>query len=608
MGSNIRFVRAESVVVGMDESVLNALEVVAGRGPRLRTDWHFDWPESLQQAVCRLRLEPLASQLPCLVAIVGGASSGKSTVFNNLLDGHLASRITARGHATLGPILAIHEHYRAVVERSLAEDRLLPDLRRYPIELDDDVTGEPGAVAVLFHTIDPLRNILLFDLPDFTSEGARQEGDIALGLLPWFDRIIAVVDHERWFDRQSISKLRADSVRFGHQRWVLFNRTYGDTLSDEDQAALVQQAERLASDGMTVLEFRRGRGFCLFAPGTLDDVIAFVNKPKPQRREALCKQVAEGANRVLNLNDERSARLDELHESLRIAVAHATPSAREAMLALMIPDEREQLEIVSRVLRLRETKRWLSAQTDRLQATFKQVPLIGALISKPKSLSETHPPDPRDRRALAESYFKSIARRQANHVNQAVNSSAFWDEIGKWTGLEPARREFNWDAETQGAVGQAATRFGEALGQWVEKVETESKGLSPYVKGAVGFSAVGLAFVLIAVPGPVAVLTLASAKGAVAAALTQLGAAAGAGAALGKPTGRLIAIARERLLGSKEFDAVQEAAAGFQSLLAASGQNLVSDAVAEGRALVLESNDPIATALAGLRRLAETPT
>ena len=44
-----------------------------------------------------------------VVALAGNPNTGKSTVFNNLLDGHLASRITARGHATKGPILAVHE-------------------------------------------------------------------------------------------------------------------------------------------------------------------------------------------------------------------------------------------------------------------------------------------------------------------------------------------------------------------------------------------------------------------------------------------------------------------------------------------------------------------
>ncbi len=589
----------------MDESVLNAFEILAGRGPRLRTDWHFDWPESLQQAVCRLRLEPLTNQLPSLVAIVGGASSGKSTVFNNLLGGHLTSRVTARGHATLGPILAIHEEHRPVVQRSLDEDRLLPGLQRFKIELDDNVTGEPGGIAVLFHTIDPLRNILLFDVPDFTSQGACQDGDIALSLLPWFDRIVVVVDHERWFDRQSISKLRAESVRFGQKRWVLFNRTHEGTLSDEDEATLAQQAVRLASDGATVLEFRRGRGFCLFPPGTLDEVLAFINKPKPQRRGALSTQVAEGANRVLNLNDERRARLTELRGSLGTAVAQATPSAREVMVALMTPSEREQLEIVSRVLRLRETKRWLSTQTGRLQARLKQVPLVGALINLSSSLGEVAPADPQDRRAIAESYFKSVAQRQANNVNRAVTLSAFWEEIGRWTGLEAVHREFTWDGQTQEAVRQAAARFDDALGQWIKKVDTESKGLSLYVKGAVGFSVVGLALVLIAVPGPVAALTLVSAKGAVGAALTQLATAAGAGAVLGKPLGRLVAVVQEKLLGSAEFDTVQESAVTFHNLLTTVGRRLVSDMGAEGHTLVMESNDPLAIALDKVRHLAE---
>ena len=178
----------------MKETSVNALEIVAERGTRLQTQWCLDWPETVQQAVCRLRLEPAADHLPSLAAIVGGASSGKSTVFNNLLDGHLVSRITARGHVTLGPILAVHEQHRPVVERLLAEGKLLPGIHRVSIDLDGNATGEPDAVAVSFHTIDSLREVLLFDLPDFTSEHARQEGDIALRLLPWFDRIVVVVD------------------------------------------------------------------------------------------------------------------------------------------------------------------------------------------------------------------------------------------------------------------------------------------------------------------------------------------------------------------------------------------------------------------------------
>ena len=80
----------------MTDRMANALEVVAERGESLRTEWAFDWSASSQQAVCRLRLGLDAETLPVLVAMVGGASSGKSTVFNNLLGGHLASRIAAQ--------------------------------------------------------------------------------------------------------------------------------------------------------------------------------------------------------------------------------------------------------------------------------------------------------------------------------------------------------------------------------------------------------------------------------------------------------------------------------------------------------------------------------
>src|SRR5512140_1957814 len=93
-----------------------ALNCLAMRGASLRDALRYDWPRQADEAVAALRWcapPPGAAgqgtgQLS-LVGIVGGASSGKSTVFNNLLGGRLASRVTARGHATLGPIAAVHE-------------------------------------------------------------------------------------------------------------------------------------------------------------------------------------------------------------------------------------------------------------------------------------------------------------------------------------------------------------------------------------------------------------------------------------------------------------------------------------------------------------------
>jgi hypothetical protein len=103
----------------------------------------------------------------------------------------------------------------------------------------------------------------------------------------------------------------------------------------------------------------------------------------------------------------------------------------------------------------------------------------------------------------------------------------------------------------------------------------------------------------------VAALTVLSAKGAIGGALAHLATAAGAGAALGKPMGRLLALAQERLIGSKEFEAVEEATNVFDQLLAASGDGLANDALSEGRALVLEPTDTLAIALGALRDLSE---
>ncbi|MGD2110270.1 MAG: hypothetical protein PVI86_12890, partial [Phycisphaerae bacterium] len=263
--------------------------------------------------------------------------------------------------------------------------------------------------------------------------------------------------------------------------------------------------------------------------------------------------------------------------------------------------------IVSRVLRLHQLRAWVTGQTDRLQSAIKQVPLVGALLGHSARTTEPSPPADLDRRGLAESCFEGMGRRQVNEINRMSTSSAFWEEIGRWTRLEPTPLEFAWDAETRNAVGQASRRFDDALNAWIAKVERESKGVRPHVKGAVGFSAVGLALVLIAAPGPVAALTLVTAKGAVGAALSQLAVAAGAGAALGKPMGRLMAVTREKLFGSPEFDAVQESVKALHKLMVSYGTRLVARTMAECEALVLSPSEPLLSALDELRRLAEDP-
>ena len=106
-----------------------------------------------------------------------------------------------------------------------------------------------------------------------------------------------------------------------------------------------------------------------------------------------------------------------------------------------------------------------------------------------------------------------------------------------------------------------------------------------------------MALVLVAAPGSVAVLTLATAKTALGAALGKLLAAAGAGALFGKQLGRLTEVVYEKLLGSAEFDAVRAAAGAFRTALLQAGATQAEEAHRDAARLVLPADDPLAGAL-----------
>ncbi len=604
-------------------SVMEAVRRLGAHGRRLRDDYHFDWPEVIQQAVGRLCWElsestgipdsglsiPSGSRpLPTLVAIVGGASAGKSTVFNNLLEGRSTSRITARGHTTRGPVMAAHEKYRDSLEHTMLDDSFFSGLSPLSIELDDNACGEPGTLAMVFHQRDTLRDVLLFDMPDFSSELARREGDLTWNLLPWFDRLIVVIDHERWFDRQSISGVRAEAARFGQERFVLFNRTLEGDLSDAQQALLLQQAERLGASGMLVLEFRRGRGLSVFAPSTFDALFAFFQRPPASRRSLLLTQVAEMGNRVLNQNEDRAARLETLRDAVGITVEHCLPTAWECMTALMTPAERQQLEPASRVLRLGVHRRWLGEQARRLREAFGGLPMAGTLTAPWSSPADNPASGAMDRGSVGERYYEAWAQRQAHDVTRTVQGSLFWAEIRRWTGLSPAPLRFEWTLDHRRSADEAVEGFDRALKAWTAKVESECQGLSPHLRGAVGVGVLALAIVLVAVPGPVTALSLIAAKGAIGAALTHVLTAAGLGAVFGKHVGRLTEVIREKLVGSPEFDAVRQAAGRYRLALESAGRETARAALDQASALVLPTGDPTRAALETLRDFAESAT
>jgi len=301
-----------------------------------------------------------------LSALVGGASSGKSTIFNNLMGGRTLSRITAQSHATRGLILA--------TDQDDLDELLLPDLERQRAASDAQAEGSPRVLTLTAHGMDDLARVSIFDTPDFTSEAARQEGDLLLASLPWFDRLVIVIDRERWFDRQSLSMMKARSAPFASRKMVIFNCTEAIDLSDADRARLQSQADGLGAERMVILEHRLGRGLCRFPPVALDGVRDFLREPPPDRKRAVLRSVGESAQLVLNQNDERRHRLERLKATLADAVRRELPTARACMTAMMNAEERENLEVVSRVLRVREAREWFTARTRNISDGLRRMP------------------------------------------------------------------------------------------------------------------------------------------------------------------------------------------------------------------------------------------
>ena len=284
-----------------------ALDTLAKDGAALCAHHRFEWDSRTQHAVGALRwllrsvasrdacATPGTSGLPSLVGIVGGASSGKSTVFNNLLGGRPASRVTARGHCTRGPILAAHDDWRESFESALSDNRLFVGLDRRTGGLDDDLPGSPGMLHVVYHRLDRLRGAAICDTADLTSEPARVEGDVTMAMLPWFDRLVVLVDHERWFDRQTMGRLHDAAEQFGQERVVIFNRSRHDRLGEADRVRLERQAERFGATQHLILDYRQGRGLRVFPPGTLDSVVAAIAAPPPDRRGHLERYLSRAA-------------------------------------------------------------------------------------------------------------------------------------------------------------------------------------------------------------------------------------------------------------------------------------------------------------------------
>jgi hypothetical protein len=580
-----------------------AVDILSAQGGRLRGEFAFVWSEQTQQTVLALRFYQRTAATtggrPAIVAVVGGASSGKSTVFNNLLGGRRVSLVTIKSHATRGLILAAHRAQEARLDRWFLHERiLLPGLLARPADHQTDLQGEPECALLFQHDETALKDVLLVDTPDFTSNAAQREGDITLAMLPWFDRLIVVADHERWFDRQVAEELGSAARRFGQRRMIVFNRTAQGELGQPDRERLAEQSRQFQADRTCILDYYPGRGFRHFAADMIRELAAFAAEPASDRQAALGREVAARAAAVLAANQRRTGNLDTLRTTLtRSAERLSLASWWECVSAMMSPEERDRLDVFSRVLGFSQMRDWLDRQRKRIEQTMARVSWLGLPSASPQANVPAVPAETFSRERSGMDFFESHCERQVRRLNDDVAGSSFWDDLRRTAGRTPALLDRSFTETFRSQAKTAVEGLSAALEEWDAKVRHECQGVSVNVVGSLGMVMIGIAAILVAVPGPVAALTPVIAAGAIKAGLVKIGVAGVFGAVGGRTVARLVEIVREKLLVCPEFNAVHSAAETLRQLLDEHARAAAGQLEGAARQLTLAQGDPLLAAM-----------
>jgi hypothetical protein len=468
--------------------VRSALDIIVGQGLRLFQDLCLQsWTLRQQEWAAALRFlqqRDWSAGAPVLAAIIGGASSGKSTVFNNLLGARHASHVTVLPHTTRGLILAVDTRLERIAARWLDDERtLLPDLPRQTADADDRTEGSPEALTVIPVHHEPLRDVLLFDTPDFTTHSARREGDLTCRLLAWFDRVIVLVDEERWYDEQTFGRLRDELNRLRTPRMILFNCNEGiATLTDEDRQRLQSQAISMTADHR-LIEYQPGQGFRRLPEEVIHACVDWIHRSEPEgasrRLERIGRLVADGAGQALNENARRLARLEELKTTLREAVDAEVPGRRDILWNVIFTNEqRRRLQPYWRTLG--RTVDWFVDLTRRPGRAFRLA-----------AGRDTGPADepPEDPCRIGCEYFLREAQRLSDVLANRASAGRFAREAGPspFPAFAPAAE----DDVLRAAAQSSSQACADALGRLEAKVAAEAVNLRVNLTGAAVGGAIG---------------------------------------------------------------------------------------------------------------------
>lgn len=323
---------------------------------RLR-DLGFEWTALDANVGAAARFRRRVANGPLWVGLVGGASSGKSTIFNSMI-GREISRSSACAHETLGPVAASGNPLR--IGEWIREGLLFPALEAQELPNGEATIGAVGALTISTQPVSELGERVLVDTPDVTSHMSATEGAVTHAMLPWFDAIITVVDEERWFDATVFDDTAELARELGAALWIVFNSTSRDTtLSESDHARLREHAAHRQAAGHTLCVFEEGTGYRPIADHSRQELLDWVSRLMAQDRVyGLETRLRRRCAELLSDNVARASHHDTLRSNIDKTLRGLSDEA-SLTADLLTPGEWEHLGLGSRFVPLYNAYRFV---------------------------------------------------------------------------------------------------------------------------------------------------------------------------------------------------------------------------------------------------------
>jgi hypothetical protein len=331
----------------MNKGLYEALKKLRDHIPRLAKMLKLGMEEEIgiwNDIVDAKLLSRLAPDFPIVVAICGGGSSGKSTLFNSLAGEHISP---TGGTAGLNRRVLF-----SVPARRAENTNLLVDLARpfkdVPEPLKDTaqltIPGKPLYVAN--HSVPS--NIVIVDTPDFDTgaKGAYTNRDATRMALETSDILIYIFTNSNYNNRDNTDFIAKMLTGIGKRKCFLVYRVYPSYTEQEVLEHAMTVAENIygnLADQYLLGVYRADEnnqvaaGDCLMEMRPVDgngpdflQVLQLLNAPEI-RRELFSSILKDVWQRAETIRDRSEVALDELRLYLDALQIAQSKSVREAL-------------------------------------------------------------------------------------------------------------------------------------------------------------------------------------------------------------------------------------------------------------------------------------